>query len=108
MRLAEWQVKTVCQFIGAQAQIDTKQTGGKNPLVEMASAIDILGGRTAGEAELDRIRGPMVARHAEDDPRIGKIAADPEAGVEADNGVGSYEAFMAMMGGPPPMPGRGG
>jgi hypothetical protein len=98
----------VCQFIGAQAMIDPAQHGGRNPLVEMAASIDIFGGRSAEERELDRIRGPKVADSVEDDARFGKVAADPEAGVEASNSAGSYEAFMAMMGGPPPMPGRGG
>lgn len=96
----------VCSFIGAQAWIDTSKTGGKNPLVEMAHAIDIFGAKSPEEQELDRIRGPKVADSIEDDPRFGKVAADPEAGVEASNAAGSYEAFMARMGGPPPMPGR--
>jgi hypothetical protein len=98
----------VCQFIGAQAMVDTKAHGGKNPLVELAASIDIFGGKSPEEQELDRIRGPKVADSVEDDPRFGKVAADPDAGVEAANASGSYEAFMAMMGGPPPMPGRGG
>jgi hypothetical protein len=96
----------VCGFIGAQAQIDTSKHGGRNPLVEMAAALDILGGKTEEEIELDRIRGPVVAARLEDDPRFGKTAADPGAGVEADNGQGSYEAFMTMFSGPPPVPGR--
>jgi hypothetical protein len=88
--------------------IDTEKHGGRNPLVEMAASIDIFGTKSPEEQELDRIRGPKVADSIEDDPRFGKVAADPEAGVEASNSSGSYEAFMAMMGGPPPMPGRGG
>ncbi len=96
----------MCSFIGAQAQIDTSKSGGRNPLVELAQSLDILGGRSAEEQELDRMRGPMVAAHAEDDPRIGKIAADPDQGVEAGNPSGSYEAFLSLMGGPPPVPGR--
>jgi hypothetical protein len=98
----------VCQFIGAQAMVDTSKTGGRNPLVEMAQSIDIFGGKSPEEQELDRIRGPKVADRVEDDPRFGKVAANPDAGVEADNGAGSYEAFLSLMGGPPPMPGRGG
>lgn len=101
-------MKVVCQFIGAQAMVDTKQHGGKNPLVELAASIDIFGGQSEAERELDRIRGPKVADSVESDPRFGKVAADPDRGVEASNASGSYEAFMAMMGGPPPMPGRGG
>jgi hypothetical protein len=96
----------VCQFIGAQAMVDTKAHGGRNPLVELAASIDIFGGKTPEEQELDRIRGPRVADHVEDDPRFGKVAADPDKGVEADNGQGSFEAFMTMFGGPPPVPGR--
>ncbi len=87
--------------------VDLKQHGGRNPLVELAASIDIFGGRSPEEIELDRIRGPRVADSIEDDPRFGKVAADPDAGVEASNSAGSYEAFMTMMGGPPPVPGRG-
>lgn len=101
-------MKIVCQFIGAQAQIDISKTGGRNPLMEAAMAVSIFGEKTDEERELDRIRGPQVAADVRDDPRFGKVAADPEAGVEASNSAGSYEAFLAMMGGPPPMPGRGG
>jgi hypothetical protein len=97
----------VCQFIGAQAAIDTSKTGGRNPLVEMAASIDIFGDKSPEEQELDRIRGPKVADSVEDDPRFGKVAADPDAGIEASNSAGSYEAFMTLMGGPPPVPGRG-
>jgi hypothetical protein len=100
-------VKTICSFIGAQAMVDTEKHGGRNPLVELAASLDIFGVKSPEEQELDRIRGPMVAAHVEDDPRFGKVAADPEAGVEASNSPGSYEAFMATMGGPPPVPGRG-
>jgi hypothetical protein len=106
--VAEWQVKVVCQFIGAQAMVDTSKTGGKNPLVEMAQSIDIFGVKSPEEQALDAIRGPRVADSIENDPRFATVAADPEAGVEASNASGSYEAFMARMGGPPPMPGRGG
>jgi hypothetical protein len=70
----------VCQFIGAQAQVDVSKHGGRNPLVEMAAAIDILGGRSAEERELDRIRGPKVADHWQDDPD-GPAAARPRTGV---------------------------
>jgi hypothetical protein len=101
-------VKTVCQFIGAQAAVDTSKNGGKNPLVQMAQDISIFGVKSPEEQALDAIRGPKVADSINDDPRFGKVAADPEAGVEADNGTGSYEAFLSLMGGPPPMPGRGG
>jgi hypothetical protein len=96
----------VCGFIGAQAQIDTSKHGGRNPLVELAQSIDILGKKTDEERELDAMRGPVVAENWEDDPRLSKVAADPEQGVDASNGAGSYEAFLAMMGAPPPVPGR--
>jgi hypothetical protein len=66
----------VCAFIGAQAPVDTKKTGGKNPLVEMAHAIDILGGD-----EPDPIRGEQVA-----------------------GAPSSYEGFMSMFGGGSPLP----
>jgi hypothetical protein len=96
----------VCSFIGAQAQIDTKKTGGRNPLVDMALSLDILGTRSPEEEELDRMRGPMVARDVSEDSRFAKVAADPDKGVDAENASGSYEAFLSMMGGPPPVPGR--
>jgi hypothetical protein len=83
--------------------VDTKQYGGRNPLVEAASAIDIFG---KADAELDRIRGPKVADRVEDDPRIGMTRADPDKGVDAANSAGSFEAFMTAFGGPPPVPGR--
>lgn len=93
----------MCGFIGAQAWVDTKQHGGRNPLVELAAAISIL---DKPDAELEAMRGPKVADRIEDDPRIGKTQADPANGVEASNGAGSYEAFLRLMGGPPPVPGR--
>jgi hypothetical protein len=99
-------VKTVCQFIGAQAAVDVSKYGGRNPLVEAAQAIDILGGRTPEEEELDRIRGPKVADRWQDDDRIARVPADPAAGVEASNAPGSYEAMLAAFAGPPPVPGR--
>lgn len=97
----------VCQFIGAQAMVDVSKHGGRNPLVEAAASISVFGDKTPEEQELDRIRGPKVADSVEDDPRFAKVAADPEAGVEAENPSGSFEAFAAMFGGPPPVPGRG-
>jgi hypothetical protein len=97
----------ICSFIGAQALVDTEKTGGRNPLVELAHSIDILGKRSPEEQELDRIRGPRVADSIEQDPRFARVAANPDTGQEAANAAGSYEAFMAMMGGPPPIPGRG-
>jgi hypothetical protein len=87
--------------------VDTEKHGGRNPLVDLASDIDIFGGRTPEQIAQEKLRGPVVARSIEEDPRfLGKTAADPEKGVEASNSAGSYEAFMAMMGGPPPVPGR--
>jgi hypothetical protein len=99
-------VKTVCTFIGAQAMIDVKQHGGRNPLVEMAQSISITGDQAPEEIELDRIRGPRVADRLEDDPRFARVAADPAAGVEAENAAGSYEQLLAAFAGPPPVPGR--
>jgi hypothetical protein len=99
----------VCTWIGAQAQIDTKEHGGRNPLVDMAQQLDILGGRGERDAELDAIRGEKVADDWRDDPRLAPVAADPAKGVEAANPSGSFEAMIAMfgggMGGPPAMPG---
>jgi hypothetical protein len=88
----------VCTFIGAQAQIDPDKHGGRNPLVDAAQALDILGGRTP-EEELDRMRGPRVADRIEDDPRFARVAADPAKGIEAANPDGSFEAMMHMLGG---------
>jgi hypothetical protein len=93
----------VCAFIGAQAWVDTSKHGGRNPLLDAAGDIDIFG---KAESELDAIRGPKVADRLEDDPRLGYAKADPEKGVEAANSAGSFEAFMTMFGGPPPIPGR--
>jgi hypothetical protein len=67
----------------------------------MAQRISILGEDT----ELDELRGERVADRLEDDPRFQRVAADPERGVEAENGSGSFEAFFSMFGGggaPPP------
>lgn len=98
----------MCTWIGAQAWIDPKEHGGRNPLVDAAQQLDIMGGRTPEEQELDRIRGPVVADRIEDDPRFAPVAADPEAGTEAANPQGSFEAMIRMLGGgmgPPAMPG---
>jgi hypothetical protein len=100
----------VCTWIGAQAQIDTDKTGGRNPLVDMAQELDLLGGKSARDRELDAIRGEKVADRAEDDPRLQlkPVPADPAKGVEAANPQGSFEAMIRMLGGgmgPPAMPG---
>jgi hypothetical protein len=99
LKTAEWQAKIICQFIGAQAWIDTDKTGGRNPLVDAAMEIDIFGGRSERDILLDQIRGEKVADRAEDDPRISKVAADPKAGVEAANPSGSFEAMLRMFSG---------
>ena len=88
--------------------IDVDKHGGRNPLMDMAADIDILGRKSPEEIELEKMRGPVVARSIEEDPRFAKVAANPDTGQEASNAAGSYEAFMAMMGGPPPMPGPAG
>ncbi len=100
-------MKTVCVWIGAQAQIDPDEHGGRNPLVDMAQELDILGGRSVAEKELDAIRGEKVADRIEDDPRFSRVPADPGKGVEAANPDGSFEAMMRMFGGgaSPAMPG---
>lgn len=89
----------MCTFIGAQAQIDTEKTGGRNPLVELAQQLDFLGERSPEEQELDRIRGEKVADRIEDDPRFSPVGADPDKGVEASNAEGSFEAMIRMFGG---------
>jgi len=94
----------VCSFIGAQAMIDTDKHGGRNPLVELAAAIDIFGHKTDAERELDEMRGERVADRLEDDPRFAKVAADPAQGVEAANGPGSFEALASMFGSAVPGP----
>lgn len=85
----------MCAFIGAQAQIERK--GGRNPLVDLAQEISIFG--DPRDAELERMRGERVADRLEDDPRFQQVAADPDKGVEAANGTGSFEALMAGWGG---------
>ena len=95
----------MCSFIGAQAPVDTKQTGGKNPLVEMAQSIDIMAGQDEAERELAAIRGEKVADDWRDDPRLQRpVPADPGKGVEASNAPASYEGFMAMFGGGSALP----
>jgi hypothetical protein len=96
----------VCSFIGAQAQVDVGKHGGRNPLVELAAAISVTGDKSPEEIELEAMRGPKVADSIDDDPRFGKVAADPGKGVEASNSAGSYEMFMRSFSGPPPVPGR--
>jgi hypothetical protein len=99
MKLAEWQVRHVCMWIGAQAAIGTDQSG-RNPLVDAAMELSIFGDRERSqeEKELDMIRGEKVADRVEDDPRLTPVAADPAKGVEAANPKGSYEAFMVSFG----------
>jgi len=87
----------VCGFIGAQAQIDTDKTGGKNPLVELAMDIDVF-----AQPALDAIRGEKVADDWRDDPRVAPQPADPDTGQEASNAAGSFEAFLGAFGAPPP------
>lgn len=71
----------------------------------MAQAIDLLGGKTDAERELEAMRGPKVADRIEDDPRLqASRPADPEHGVEAANAAGSYEGFLRKFGAPPPGP----
>jgi len=87
--------------------VDTEKHGGRNPLIDMAADIDIFGRKSPEEIEQEKLRGPVVARSIEEDPRFqGKVAANPDTGQEAANAAGSYEAFMTLMGGPPPIPGR--
>jgi hypothetical protein len=105
------QAQVICSFIGAQAQVEHK--GGRNPLVDAALKISFLG---KADEELDRMRGERVADRIEDDPRFQRVAADPDKGIEAANGAGSFEALMAGWGastsGAPalavPEPGEGG
>lgn len=96
-RLAEWQAKVICTFVGAAGMVESQN--GKNPLVEAARDIDIFAGQSARdrerERELDAIRGEKVADDWRDDPRLARpVAADPESGVEAANAAGSFESFM--------------
>jgi hypothetical protein len=90
----------VCSFIGAQ-QVQIKPVNGRNPLVDLARSIDILGEVSEEEAELQRLRGEPVADSVENDPRFGRTAADPDKGIEADNSQGSFEAFLSAFGAPP-------
>lgn len=76
--------------------VDTSKHGGRNPLVELAASLSIM--PTEADLELERIRGPRVADSIEDDPRFGKVAADPATGQEAANGAGSFEAMLSMFG----------
>src|SRR6202012_5275854 len=106
LKQTEWLRQTISLFIAAQAQVERKN--GRKPLVDMVSQISILG--PPQDSELDSIRGGKVADRIEDDPRFGRVAADPEHGGEAENSTGSFEAFFSMFGGggapPPGMPGE--
>jgi hypothetical protein len=93
-------VKTVCSFIGAQAPIDVKKSGGRNPLVELAQQIDILRPLDGAESELEALRGPRVADDVADDPRFAQGGAE-----DAANPPGSFEAFSAAFGNMIPPPG---
>jgi hypothetical protein len=101
IRLTEWQARTTCAFIAAQAGLlmELKQ-GQKNPMLEAALAISITGHeKTPEEVALDEMRGPKVADSVEDDPRFQKmVLADPVKGIEASNPSGSFEALMAGWG----------
>lgn len=99
LKTAEWQAKTICQFIGMQAWVDTSKHGGRNPIVDAAMDIDIFGKRSERDRMLDELRGEKVADRVEDDPRLARVAADPKAGVEAANPDGSFEAMMHMFSG---------
>lgn len=46
------------------------------------------------------MRGEKVADDIKDDPRFGMTKADPDRGVEASNGAGSFESLMAGWGSP--------
>lgn len=103
MKTAEWQAKTICQFIGAQAWVDTDKSGGRNPIVDAAMRIDIFA-KEDGSKDLDELRGEKVADRPEEDSRLQTarpVAADPRAGVEAANPEGSYESMMRLFGGGP-------
>lgn len=46
------------------------------------------------------MRGEKVADDVKDDPRFSMVEADPVRGVEASNGVGSFESLMGGWGSP--------
>lgn len=121
----------MCQFIAAQAPVDLKEHGGKNPLAEQASRITITPARTAGDDELDEMRGEPDGwvTHEEGVRRMrqaagtslpdtlvtddaGNVVGDALTSEKAEpqepaaaNAAGSFESFMTMFGGggtPPP------
>jgi hypothetical protein len=101
MRLTEWQARVTCSFIAQQAGMWMElKKGQKNPMLEAALAISIMGHeKTPEEVALEEMRGPKVADSVEDDPRFQKmVLADPVNGVEASNPSGSFEQLMAGWG----------
>jgi len=94
----------VCTWIGAQAQIDTRQTGGRNPLVDAALDISLSWGGAGGDDdELDEMRGRRTgyvasaeqARQRIREARGGRPEADTirvgEDGAVAGVAVGAAE-----------------
>lgn len=66
-------------------------------MMDAVRAIDIMEGTgevDARTAELNAMRGPVVANDIRNDPRFSLTKADPVKGVEAANGVGSFESLM--------------
>ena len=76
------------------------QDGWPQPAGGLAQSLDILGGQTDAERELDEMRGPKVADRAEDDPRLQlkPVAADPGTTWRPQPGR-HFEAMIRMMGG---------
>lgn len=101
-KLAEWQAKTICVWIGANAGVWMDlDKGKKNPLIEAVTQIDVFGLPDTIDKDLEAMRGERVADNWEDDPRFSKAQADPDKGIEAANPPGSMEAFLHSFGVPP-------
>lgn len=96
----EWQTKTICKFIGMQAQVDPSDHGGRNPIMDAADDIHIE--RTPEDEkrarELDEVRGPEI-------PTRGRaVIKDDGEVVEETIPAGTFEALMGGLGPPLPMP----
>jgi hypothetical protein len=129
LRLASWQTRTICTFIAAQAQVDLKAHGGRNPMLDEARKISLLGDaqEAAVADEEDEMRGEqtgymdaeaakkLVAAGGRSAPELNTQETDADGnmvGSELGDEMtpdeealasaarpGSYEGFMAMFGG---------
>lgn len=127
VKLLEWQTQMICAFIGAQAQINVQETGGRNPLVDSARQLHVWPraedmqqdsepdprGEQTGYVSSNEEGMKMMARGGASAPVLDTIEINDEQEVvgselgAADDGdaealgaaaqPGSYEAFQMMF-----------